>query len=60
MESLHIGQYKEGAKVAVIYNPENPVEFTIETKQSQPLGRVAVFLFGFILIGLGIYELVKT
>lgn len=53
------GQYKEGEKVAVIYNPENPSEFTIETKQSQTIGKLALFFVGLVFVGVGIYELVK-
>ena len=54
-----IGQYKEGEKVAVIYNPDNPSEFTIETKQSQTIGKLALFFVGLVFAGVGIYELVK-
>jgi hypothetical protein len=53
------GQYKEGEKVAVIYNPENPSEFTIETKQSQSIGRLIFFFVGLFFVGLGIYELLQ-
>src|ERR1700733_12908588 len=40
----YTGQYKEGDKVVVIYNPDKPTEFTIETKQSQTFGSL-VFIF---------------
>lgn len=56
----YTGQYKEGDKVAVIYNPENPSEFTIETKQSQTIGKLVLFFVGLIFVGAGIYELVKS
>ena len=56
----YTGQYKEGEKVAVIYNPENPSEFTIETKQSQTIGKLVFFFCGLVLVGAGIYELVKS
>ncbi len=56
----YTGQYKEGEKVAVIYNPENPSEFTIETKQSQTIGKLVLFFVGLIFVGAGIYELVKS
>ena len=55
----YTGQYKEGEKVAVIYNPENPSEFTIETKQSQTIGKLVIFFVGLVFAGAGIYELVK-
>lgn len=56
----YTGQYKEGEKVAVIYNPENPSEFTIETKQSQTIGKLVLFFVGLIFVGTGVYELVKS
>jgi hypothetical protein len=55
----YTGQYKEGDKVVVIYNPDKPSEFTIETKQSQTVGRLTSFCVGLIFIGVGIYELFK-
>jgi len=55
----YTGQYKEGEKVEVIYNPENPSEFTIETKQSQTTGKLVCFFVGIIFVGVGIYELFK-
>ena len=53
----YTGQYKEGEKVTVIYNPENPSEFTIETRQSQTLGKLVLFILGLLFAGVGVYEL---
>jgi len=51
------GQYKKGQKVLVIYDPNNPTDFTLETKQS-PLAAKTVFaLAGVILLVVGIYKL---
>ena len=55
----YTGQYKEGEKVVVIYNPENPSEFTIETKQSPLIVKLVFFSCGLVIVGAGIYELVK-
>src|SRR5258705_4890554 len=37
------GQYKEGQKVTVIYNPDNPHEFALVTKYSPWLAQYIVF-----------------
>jgi hypothetical protein len=56
---FYTGQYKEGDRVIVIYNPENPSEFMVETKQSEKTGRLVGFFVGLVFIGTGIYELFK-
>jgi hypothetical protein len=55
----YTAQYKEGDRVNVIYNPENPSEFMVETKQSQTLGRLVGLFIGLAFVGTGIYELFK-
>ena len=53
------GQYKVGEKVTVIYNPDNPAEFTVETKQSLAVGKLVFFFVGVVFVGVGVYELFK-
>jgi hypothetical protein len=53
------GQYKVGEKISVIYNPDNPSEFTVETKQSQTVGKLMMFIIGVVFVGAGVYELFK-
>lgn len=55
----YTGQYKEGDKVVVIYNPDKPSEFTIETKQSKTAGRLIIFFVGLVFTGAGMYQLFK-
>ncbi|MDP4252483.1 MAG: DUF3592 domain-containing protein [Bacteroidota bacterium] len=55
----YTGQYKEGDKVVVIYNPDKPSDFMLETKQSQTIGRLIFFCVGLIFTGAGIYELLR-
>jgi hypothetical protein len=55
----YTGQYKEGDKVVVIYNPENPSDFMVETKQSQTMGKLVFLFVGLVFVGVGIYELFK-
>ena len=55
----YTGQYKEGDKVVVIYNPENPSEFMVETKQSEKTGRLVVLFVGLVFVGVGVYEIFK-
>ena len=57
--TFYTGQYKEGDKVVVIYNPENPSEFMAETKQSPRTARLVFVFAGLVLVGIGIYEIFK-
>jgi len=56
---LWTGQYKEGDRVTVIYNPENPNEFTIETKQSLEVKKLVFIIIGIVLIGVGVSQLLQ-
>ena len=55
----YTGQYKEGNKVVVIYNPENPSEFMVETKQSPTTARLVFIFIGLLFVGMGVYEIFK-
>jgi len=48
------GQYKEGQKVTVIYNPDNPREFALESKYSPRLAQYIALGFGLLLLGIGV------
>ncbi len=50
------GQYMEGDKVMVKYDPEQPAVFMIETRQSETIGRIVVAITGLVLIIVGIYQ----
>lgn len=52
----YTGQYKAGEQVKVIYNPNNPSEFMIETKQSERIGRILFGIAGLAFLVLGIYQ----
>ena len=50
------GQYKAGEHVRVIYNPANPSEFMIESKQSEIIGRLVIGVAGLAFLIFGIYQ----
>jgi len=50
------GQYKEGDLVRVKYNPDQPAEFILESRQSETAGRVIGVVAGLILVVSGIYQ----
>jgi hypothetical protein len=52
----YIGQYKEGETVKIIYDPQNPSNFVITTKQSEKIGRVVVALGGIVFLVVGILK----
>jgi hypothetical protein len=52
----YTGQYMEGDKVMVKYDPEQPAVFMIETRQSETIGRIVVAITGLVLIIVGIYQ----
>ena len=54
------GQFKEGQTVTVLYDPNNPSEFTIETKQSPQVAKIIFSLAGIVLLALGVYKLFAT
>lgn len=51
------GQLKEGQAVPVLYDPNNPADFTIETKQSPQLVKIIFVFAGVILTAVGVYKL---
>ena len=52
----YTGQYMEGDKVMVKYDPEQPAVFIIETRQSETIGRIVVAITGLLFIIVGIYQ----
>jgi hypothetical protein len=51
------GQYKEGESVEVHYDPKNPSDFFVYTKQSETLSRVIFALVGLGFSIIGLYQL---
>ena len=52
----YTGQYKEGDKVMVKYDPAQPEVFVIETRQSEKTGRLFFAAVGLGLVASGIYQ----
>ncbi len=50
----YTGQYKKGEPIKVTYDPENPSNFIVATKQSEKIGRVVVALGGIVFLIAGI------
>ena len=50
------GQYKAGEHVKVVYNPDIPSEFMIESKQSEIAGRFIIGAAGLAFLIFGIYQ----
>lgn len=57
---LYMGQFKTGQAVDVVYNPDNPVEFTIVTNQSPTMQKLFWVLAGAVCLGVGVYQLVTA
>lgn len=53
----YTGQFKEGKKVSVIYNPENPKEFLIVQNISQDIVKWVLILVGIIFSGMGLFSI---
>ncbi len=53
-------QYKDGEKVKVYYDKDNPENFFVDTKQSELLGRISVALIGLSFAASGIYYIIYT
>ena len=53
----YTGQFKEGKKVNVIYNPHNPKEFLIDQHIGYESMKGIVIMIGMILIGVGLYSI---
>ena len=54
---LYPGRFKEGDTVPVIYDPNNPSDFTIETKQSPGMMKILLALAGAAFLLVGVYKL---
>jgi len=54
---LYPGRLKEGDTVPVIYDPNNPSDFTIETKQSPGRMKILFALGGAVFLIAGVYML---
>jgi hypothetical protein len=50
------GQFKEGQKVQVIYDPSNPSDFTISNSQAPRMVKGAFILAGLIFVAIGVYK----
>lgn len=53
----YTGQYKNGEKIKLYYNKDNPSEFYVHSKQSEFIGKIMTALAGIILIIAGLYQL---
>lgn len=53
-------QYKPGGKVIVYYNPDNPSEFFLDSKQSEFIGRLLFLVSGILTLALGLYFYLAT
>ncbi|MBS1601158.1 MAG: DUF3592 domain-containing protein [Bacteroidetes bacterium] len=56
---LYTNQFKEGDKVTVIYDPNNPKDFTIETKQTPKQIKIILSIARVVFISIGIYKLLS-
>lgn len=50
------GQFKEGQKVQVIYDPNNPSDFTISNKQYPRTVKSVLIVAGLIFVAVGVYK----
>jgi hypothetical protein len=55
----YTGQYKPGEAVKVIYDPNNPQIFTLESRQSEKIRRILFGLAGLIFFVIGIFQYFK-
>ncbi len=53
-------QYKPGEKVIVYYDPNNPSDFFLDSKQSEFFGRLFVLITGILTLTLGLYLYLAT
>ena len=52
----YTGQYKEGESVKIIYDPQNPSNFMIVSKQSEKIGRLLFAVIGLLFLAVGIFK----
>ena len=50
-------QYKEGQKVNVYYDPQDPLRFYIDSKQSVMIGRLVFASVGIVFSAIGFYQM---
>lgn len=53
-------QYKEGQAVDVYYDPKQPSNFFVDTKQSEAKSRILFTVIGFMLMAVGVYQLLTN
>lgn len=56
-QMFYTGQYKNGDAVKVYYDPNNPSNFYVDTKQSEGTARFFMAITGLIFIIIGLYKL---
>jgi len=54
---FYSGQYKNGERVNVYYDKNNPYNFYIDTKQSELIGKILFAIIGIIFLIIGLYRL---
>lgn len=54
-QMFYIWQYKNGEKVKVYYDKDNPSLFFVDTRQSELIGRISVAFTGLNFAAVGIY-----
>ena len=54
------GQYKEGQSVDVYYDPKNPANFFVDTKQSESASRILFTVVGLVFCLVGLYQLLSS
>src|SRR5690606_10538750 len=51
------GQYKEGDKVDIYYNPSKPNDFFVDSKQNPMAGKLIFIVVGLVIIAIGLWKL---
>jgi hypothetical protein len=53
------GQYKEGQKLDVYYDPKNPSDLFVDTKQCEIIGKILFVIVGLASCLIGLYKLLN-
>ena len=56
---FYTGQYKIGEKIELYYNPTNPKQIYVETKQSESNSSLLIIAVSFVLILIGLFLLIQ-
>ena len=56
MAIYYTGQYKEGEKVQLMYNPQNPQQFKLLTKQNPVLAKTVFIIIGLLLMAIALLK----